>query len=91
MDKVFSTRLDEKIINKINLLVKNKSITKKALIEKAVQDYMKKSGFNMEHNVIEQAFGAWDREETAEEVWRQSRKDFNRGFFRYSKKKEQNK
>lgn len=83
MDKVFSTRLDEDLIRQIERFVRDRSITKKSLIEKALRAYMEQMGEEMENDIIERSFGAWKRDETAHETWVRARQAFNRGFKRH--------
>ncbi len=82
MDRVFSTRLDESLVKKIDSLVKEKTITKKAVVEKALRMYLKHYGEHVEREVVDKTFGAWQRDETADETWGGIREAFNRGMAR---------
>ena len=88
MDRVFSTRMDENLVKKVNRMAKQKSISKKALIEDALQAYLKESGSNIELDIIERSFGAWKRDEAFEQTWTNGRKTFNAGFKRHFAQKE---
>jgi len=83
MDKVFSTRIDEEMINKINHFVRNKAISKKSLIEKALQAYFKNTGARLEQDILNHSFGTWKRDETAGDTWSHGREKFTKGFQRY--------
>jgi hypothetical protein len=85
MDKVFSTRLDENLINQINIFVKDKAISKKHLVEMALKNYFKQAGSKMEYDIIERSFGLWQRKENAISTWSKARKTFNKGFRRHVK------
>ena len=65
MDKVFSTRMDEEMINKINYFVRKRAISKKSLIEKALHTYFESTGAKLEQDILNQSFGSWKRDETA--------------------------
>ena len=90
MDKIFSTRLDEDLVRQIDRFVRAKSITKKSLIENALRAYFDQMGERMERDIIERSFGAWKRDESAEETWSRARKTFNEGFKRHGRENEQN-
>jgi hypothetical protein len=83
MDKVFSTRLDERLINQINIFVKDKSISKKRLVEMALKNYFEQAGSKIEYDIIERSFGLWERNEKANNTWSHARKTFNEGFRRH--------
>ncbi len=88
MDKVFSTRIDEEILNKINHFVRKRAISKKSLIEKALHAYFKNSGEHLEQDILDHSFGTWKRNETAGETWSHGREAFTTGFQRYKKNSE---
>jgi len=73
MDKVFSTRLDEDLIRQVNRFAKERSISKKGLIEKALRTYFNHVSSNIEFDILEQSFGMWEREETPHDTWSHAR------------------
>jgi len=83
MDKVFSTRLDESLIKQINIFVKDKSMSKKSLVETALKNYFEQAGLKMEYDIIERSFGIWQRSESVDNTWSQARETFNKGFRRH--------
>jgi len=87
MDKIFSTRLDEDLIQQIDRFVKSRFITKKSLVENALRTYINGLKENLEQDMISESFGAWQREETAEETWALGKKTFRRAFQRHKQKK----
>ena len=82
MHKIFSTRLDEDLVRQIDRFVRERSITKKSLIEKALRAYLEEMGEKLGHDIVDRSFGAWKRDETAQETWSRAREAFNRGFER---------
>ncbi len=84
MDKVFSTRLDESLIKKLDHFIKSRSITKKSLVERAFRAYLEEAGTNIDMGIIDQSFGIWKRDEKIHVTWNQGRSAFNKGFKRYS-------
>ncbi len=88
MDKVFSTRLDENLIKKVDRFIKARSITKKSLVEKSLRTFLKEAESNIDRGIIDKSFGAWKRDETINETWRRGRSAFNRGYKRYSQDKD---
>ncbi len=87
MDKVFSTRLDESLIKKVDHFIKTRSITKKSLLERALRAYLEEAGSNIDLGLVNQSFGIWKRDEKILETWNQGRSVFNKGFNRYSNNK----
>ncbi len=87
MDKIFSTRLDEDLIQQIDRFVKSRSITKKSLVENALRAYINGLNENLQLDMISQSFGAWQREETAEETWKRGKETLRRGFERHKPRK----
>lgn len=87
MDQVFSTRLDENLVRQINQFVKQRSLTKKGFVEQALRTYFNQLGSNMEFDIIDRTFGAWQREETPYETWSRSRKALNNGLSRHARNK----
>ena len=83
MHKIFSTRLDEDLVRQIDRFVRERSITKKSLIEKALRAYLEEMGEKLGHDMVDRSFGAWRRDETAEETWLRAREAFNRSFKRH--------
>jgi predicted DNA-binding protein len=59
MDNVFSTRMDKKIISKIDYLTKKLSITKKEFIQKAILFFIKENNFEKDTDILENSFGIW--------------------------------
>ncbi len=85
MDKIFSARLDESVLNKILLLSQKLRTTKKNIIETAIQLYAQRIETVSKMDVFKQTSGAWKRQESAQELIKKSRSKFNESFSRHQK------
>ncbi|MBF0236700.1 MAG: hypothetical protein HQM12_03275 [SAR324 cluster bacterium] len=83
MDKIMSARIDESVINQIEILARELHLSKKAVIEAAIRLYSEQTGLEKELNVFERTCGAWDRLETTEESISMSRNAFNKSMNRH--------
>jgi len=83
MDKVFSTRLDEDLVHHIHRFAKEKGISKKSLMDRALRMYLHQISETVEYDIVSRAFGAWKRKETAEETHALARQVFNQSFTRH--------
>lgn len=83
MDKVLSARVDESVIHQIGILARQLKMTKKAVIEAAIQLYSEQTGMDKNTDVFLTTCGAWQRPETPEETIRKSRSAFNRSMARH--------
>ena len=61
MDKILSARVDETVLNKISFLAQRLHLTKKKVIEGAVQLYAQKMESTGDINVFAQTSGVWKR------------------------------
>ncbi len=82
MDKVFSARLDESVIQQISLLSRKLHASKKAVIEAAITSYSKQSGLKEQVEVFEHTCGAWERSESPPQSVSISRAAFNQSIER---------
>ena len=64
MDKILSARVDETVLNKISFLAQRLHLTKKKVIEGAVQLYAQRMESAGDMNVFAQTSGAWKRNES---------------------------
>ena len=85
MDKIFSARVDEAVIKQIGNLARQLNTTKKQIIEGAVTMYARRIENEIKQDVFDQTFGAWQREESATETVKKSRKAFQDSMLRYQK------
>lgn len=85
MDKILSARVDESILNKISFLARKLHVSKKKVIEGAVELYAQKLGSEGDMNVFQQTSGIWARTENPQETVSDARTCFRKSFKRYQK------
>ncbi|MGB3975716.1 MAG: ribbon-helix-helix protein, CopG family [bacterium] len=83
MDKILSTRLDEKVILQIDRLSKQLRVSKKKVIEDAVKLYVDKVEKHKKTDILQETHGIWSRDELAETTVRKSRNMFNNSMKRH--------
>ncbi len=83
MDKILSARVDESVVQQIALLAAELNMTKKAIIESAIQHYSEQKGMERKMNVFEKTCGAWNREETPQESISKARMACNKSMKRH--------
>ncbi len=84
MDKILSARIDENIILQINRLSKRLQISKKKVIEDAVNQYVKEVDAHQKTDILLETHGIWSRNEAVESTIRKSRKAFEKSMKRHS-------
>lgn len=82
MDKVFSTRLDESVTDRISVLARRLHTSKKRVIEEAVALLESTLGENTSAGFLDQSFGAWQRDESTPETVEAARAAFRESFER---------
>ena len=82
MDKVFSTRLDESVADRISSLARRLRTSKKRVIEEAVTLLESSLGENHPGGYLDESFGAWQRDESARETVDAARVAFRESFER---------
>jgi len=82
MDKVFSTRLDESVAQRISGLARRLHTSKKRVIEEAVTLLESTLGESQSAVFLDQSFGAWNRDESAAETVEAARAAFRQSFER---------
>jgi len=85
MDKVISARVSEAVAFQIDSLSKRLAISKKRVLEEAIEAYAKDIEKASQEDVFQQTCGAWKRSETAEETQGSIRKRFRDSMERYRK------
>jgi hypothetical protein len=63
MDKIMSTRMDEAVIQRINILAKIMGTSKKAVLENAVKCLAEKVAAEKDLDIFVQTSGSWTRDE----------------------------
>lgn len=82
MDKIFSSRIDEAVINKIGVLAQKLNTSKKSIIENAIKEYSQKVEKDHKVDILEQTCGAWQRTESPEETVKHVRDVFRKSMER---------
>ena len=83
MDKILSARVDESVFRRIGLLADELHKSKKAIIEDAILSYARKVGAHANVDPLERSFGAWQREESAEETVQETRSKVRQSLERH--------
>jgi hypothetical protein len=82
MDRIFSTRVDESVAERIAGLARQLRVLKKSVIEQAVAAFADKVESDGQGDVLDQTFGAWHRQEPARETARRARAAFRQSMER---------
>ena len=85
MDKIFSARVQESVIQRIGALARRLHTSKKRIIENAVQSYADQIDRKDQFDVLEQTCGAWRRKESAATIVEEARKTFRKSMERHRK------
>ena len=83
MDKILSARVDEMILNKISFLAQKLHVSKKKVIEGAVQLYAQRMEAEGDMNVFAQTSGTWKRKETIGQTITQTKGAFKKSMERH--------
>ena len=83
MDKVFSARVDEAVIQRITSLARRLQTSKKNIVEQAVMTYAAAVDREQGSDVFDQTFGAWDRDESPAETVEKARETFRKSMERH--------
>ena len=80
MDKIFSTRLDETILEELNRVTRRLGITKRRFLEEAIRLRAEQLGAADDSDVWTETLGIWRRRESAPAIIRRARAEFRRSF-----------
>ena len=83
MDKILSARVDEMILNKISFLAQKLHVSKKKVIEGAVQMYAQRIESAGDMDVFAQTSGAWKRKESMEQTVTHAKNAFKKSMQRH--------
>ncbi len=83
MDKILSARVDEMILNKISFLAQKLHVSKKKVIEGAVQMYAQRMESAGDMDVFTQTSGAWKRKESMEQTVTHAKNAFKKSMQRH--------
>lgn len=87
MDKVFSARVDEKTVKKIDTLAHKMHSSKKKVIEEAIECYANQVAKNLDSDIIAESSGAWSRGETPAATVKKAKKAFSDSMKHNQRKK----
>ncbi len=83
MDKILSARVDETVLNKISFLAQRLHLTKKKVIEGAVQLYAQRVESAGDMNIFTQTSGTWKRSESIDQTVSHAKKAFKKPMERH--------
>jgi len=86
MDKVFSTRLDEAVLDELNRVTRRLGVTKRRFLEEAIRLRARQSDTPAHTDVWAETLGAWRRRESAPTTIRRARTEFRRTFQRHHRR-----
>lgn len=82
MDRILSARIDESVVNMISFLAQQLHVSKKKVIEGAVQMYAQKMKSSGEMSVFQQTSGAWKRKEAIDKTVHEVKRAFGNAMER---------
>jgi hypothetical protein len=82
MQKIFSARLDEAVLDEMDRVTRKLRMSKRQFLEEAI--HLRARGLSAERgdDVWSETLGAWNRHETSETTIRRARRAFRRTFDR---------
>ena len=83
MDKILSARVDESVVNRIGSLARRLHISKKKIIESAIERYAAQVDKEQDFDVFEHTCGAWHRKGSPGETVVKVRKAFRESMKRH--------
>lgn len=86
MDRVFSARIDEGVLNEMNEVTRRLGLTKKRFLEEAIHERAKHLAQAAGTDVWADTLGAWRRKQSAAATVRAARRAFRKTFERHHKR-----
>lgn len=83
MEKVFSARVDEAVLDDLDRAVRKLGITKRQFLEEAIRLRVQELAHQEDMDIWAETLGAWRRREAAEAIVRKARRRFQRSFERH--------
>ena len=83
MDRIFSARIDESVVNQIGILARELNTTKKNIIEKAISLFSEQASKESSVDIFDFTCGAWKREETVAESVHNAKQAFRKSMTRH--------
>ena len=85
MEKIFSARLDEAILDELDRVTRQLGMTKKQFLEEAIRLRAQQLSGEAKVDIWAETLGVWRRAEEAETTIRNARRAFRRSFGRYQR------
>jgi predicted transcriptional regulator len=85
MEKIFSARLDEAILDELDRVTRRLGMTKKQFLEEAIRLRAQQLNGEAEVDVWAETLGAWKRAESPQTTIRTARRAFQRSFGRHQR------
>jgi len=85
MDKIMSTRVNEGVIRRIGMLAKRLNISRKAVIEKAIDNYSQQIESDGDIDILTVTCGIWKRDEQPDETVKKMKNAMRLSQERYKK------
>ena len=83
MDKIMSARVSAVIVKRIGVLARHLNTSKKAVIERAIEELSERLSAQENIDEFNQTFAAWKRTESPKDIRRRARKAFNDSMDRH--------
>lgn len=83
MDRIISARIDESMADRLNGLARRLHISKKSILERAIDLFSRKVDTEGQTDILEQTFGGWRRRESAEHTVRQAKTAWRQSMERH--------
>jgi hypothetical protein len=87
MDRVFSARLDEAMVDELNRMTKRLGISKKQFLEEAIRLRLSRPSRGGARDLWAETCGAWRRSESPATTVRRTRRAFETSARRYQRPK----
>lgn len=85
MDRILSTRMDEAVIQRINVLAKKLGTSKKAVIENAINCFAEKIASETDVDIFSETSGSWTRDASAADTVLEIRETVRKSLERYKR------
>lgn len=83
MQKVFSARIDEAVLNELERVTRQRGISKRQFLEEAVLKHAAEISDQADGDIWSDTLGAWRRREQPGTTIRRARQAFRRSFSRH--------
>lgn len=83
MQKVFSARIDEEVLDQLDRITRSLRMTKRKFLEEAIRRLAKDLREDGDRDIWAETSGAWKRRETPEQTIRTSRQTMRKSFDRH--------